>query len=340
MTGPQFSSVADLNEWMEERSLYGMWNVPRDAEVCKPYLWKWADLSNALMNAAELVPIDSVAMRTLQPKNPSLPLRMSNTLHFSVQVLMPGERTKAHRNLTNETRFVLQAPKGAEFIVDGEAFPMEAGDLVITPSWSWHDHFNGGDSPAIWLDGMDARLVAAAKHINEPFEQPQQPIVRPLGYSERLLGNVRPKASWLKSELRLPPFRYPWAETAASFDMFKGAELAPDPFDGFHLTYSHPKTGGPTVLTYSCEIQLLPARFSGRTHRHNSTTIYHAFRGAGVMDVEGERLAWGAGDIFVVPPWTWHSHENSQQEEAILYSIVDWPTMSSLGYYQEETKSE
>src|SRR6266542_1143836 len=111
---------------------------------------------------------------------------MSQTLHFSVQTLLPGERTKAHRNLVGETRFVLQAPRGAVFVVDGEPFPMEEGDLITTPNWSW-------------LDGMDTRLVSAlCKSMNEPFPERHQPLTRPAGYSEMMYGQARP--SWVPGD--------------------------------------------------------------------------------------------------------------------------------------------
>ena len=94
-----------------------------------------------------------------------------------------------------------------------------------------------------------------------------------------------------------------------------------------HLTYRNPVTGGPTLPTYSCEISALTPKFQGQLHRHNSTTVYHAFRGQGVTEVDGERLEWSQGDIWVVPPWTWHHHENLQDDESLLYSITDQPAV-------------
>ena len=37
---------------------------------------------------------------------------------------------------------------------------MEEGDLITTPNWTWHDHYNGSDESVIWLDGLDVRLLA------------------------------------------------------------------------------------------------------------------------------------------------------------------------------------
>lgn len=340
MAAQVFSRLEELDAYLTEKHLVGFWAArgERSREEVTPHLWKWDEIYPALLGAAQLVPMEMVAMRTLQPRNPGLVGRMSNTLHFSVQILMPGERTRAHRNLVSETRFVLQAPKGAVYIVDGEAHDMHPGDLITTPNWSWHDHYNGGDEPAIWLDGMDTRLVMAlGKPLNEPFPTEHQPVERSAGYSERTLGYVRP--AWVQHEgVVPPPFHYRWAETEKTFEVLKASEAEGSPFDGLHLTYRNPVTGGPTLPTYSCEISLLRGRFQGRLHRHNSTTVYHAFRGSGVTVVDGERLEWSKGDIWVVPPWTWHCHENALEEEALLYSITDQPALQALGLYREETK--
>jgi gentisate 1,2-dioxygenase len=329
----------DFNRWLAERNMTGMWNTSRPpAEEVKPCLWRWADIKTALTTAADLVPIESVAMRTVQLKNPGLPGRMSNTLHFSVQCLMPGERTKAHRNLVSETRFVIQAPQGAEFIVDGESFPMESGDVVTTPNWSWHDHHNGGTEPAIWLDGMDTRLVGIGKGMNERFETEQQPIVKPAGYSNNLASQARP--SWVEWESPTPPpHRYTWAETYQALLTLRDQETEGDPCDGLQLTFTNPLTGGPTHPTYACEISLLAPRQKLRQHRENCTTIYHVYRGSGATTIEGERFEWSQGDILIVPPWAWHNHESGPDGDAILYSISDWPAMKSLALYRIDQKS-
>src|SRR5207249_450641 len=126
----------------------------------KPYRWNGDDILTGLLQAANLVGMDTVPMRLIQPRHPGLPWGMSNTIHCTVQVLMPGERTRAHHNLGSETRFVIKAKPGAVFVVEGEPFPMEEGDFITTPNWAAHDHYNDSDEPAIWLDGMENRLVS------------------------------------------------------------------------------------------------------------------------------------------------------------------------------------
>ena len=38
---------------------------------------------------------------------------------------------------------------------------MERGDVILTPSWSWHYHGHEGQGPMIWLDGLDLPLFQA-----------------------------------------------------------------------------------------------------------------------------------------------------------------------------------
>jgi gentisate 1,2-dioxygenase len=47
---------------------------------------------------------------------------------------------------------------------------------------------------------------------------------------------------------------------------------------------------------------------------------------------------WEKSDLFVVPSWQWHSHENATDEDAILFSISDRPSTEALGLYREEAE--
>lgn len=96
--------------------------------------------------------------------------------------------------------------------------------------------------------------------------------------------------------------------------------------------------GEPMPMEEACEIHLLPPGFQARAHRHNSTTRYQVFRGSGCTIVDGERLDWSQGDMFVVPPWLWHEHENQSDGDAILFAMTDWPTIGALGLYREESR--
>jgi gentisate 1,2-dioxygenase len=89
----------------------------------------------------------------------------------------------------------------------------------------------------------------------------------------------------------------------------------------------------------ACSVQLLPAKEATAPHRHNSTVLYQAFRGSGATVVDGERLEWSQGDIFVVPPWALHHHENRHGDDAIVYAISDEPVWRALNLYREDDET-
>jgi len=338
--------LEDLDRELQEKQLAGFWSgnitgfdqeiEPKSSVV--PYLWKWSDIYEGLTKARELVSLDRSERRTLRLINPGVPgnTGATTTIHMSVQLVRPGEIAKAHRHTLTAIRFVVKG-KGAFTTVEGERFTMSPGDLILTPNWSWHDHFNGSEEDVIWLDGHDGPLVKALEVVAvEMFEKKQQPVEAIPDFSRYRFSMARPP------EARIgffdPPFRYPWEDTYRSLKAL--AVTQGDPYDGVLLRYINPCNGGPTLRTIGCEIQMLRSGEKTKFHRHTSSTIYHAFRGSGRTTVGEEQLEWGEGDCFTVPLWSWHRHENHSKEEAILFSLTDRPVKEALGLYREEGRAD
>lgn len=189
--------------------------------------------------------------------------------------------------------------------------------------------------PIIWLDGLDGPLIQSLNILFfEMLDKETQSITRKEGESLRQWGFARPpKAS---GEARsAEPFRYGWQE---SYDALKAIhEENSDLYDGNLIRYINPVTGGYTLPTISCELQLLKAGKITKAHRHTSTALYHVFRGRGRTAVGEGKLEWKKGDSFVVPLWQWHYHENLSGEEAVLFSINDRPIMEKLDLHREES---
>jgi gentisate 1,2-dioxygenase len=331
----------DLDRELEERNLEGFWAVersliPEPEPTVAPHVWKWREIYESLNRAGDLVGLEKSERRTVRLVNPGLKDNVrsaTRTIHLSVQLVKPGEIARAHRHTMTAIRFVVQG-QGAHTTVEGEQFFMAPGDLILTPNWSWHDHFNGSAGPIIWLDGHDGPLI---NHLEagfvEPFSARQQPIERPQDFSARQFGLARPP--WNAAATKNPPLRYAWSETYPALRAL--AASGGDPCDGVLLRYVNPLSGGWTLPTMSCEIQMLRAGEQTRAHRHTSATIYHAFRGGGATEINGKNFAWEQGDCFVVPLWSTHRHRNaSDKNEAILFSINDRPMMESLDLYREE----
>src|SRR3989304_3195788 len=65
----------------------------------------------------------------------------------------------AHNHASSALRFVMEG-KGAYTVVDGHKMDLSAGDFVITPSGTWHDHGVEPDGAVtVWQDGLDMLLV-------------------------------------------------------------------------------------------------------------------------------------------------------------------------------------
>jgi gentisate 1,2-dioxygenase len=332
-----------LNEELKKKSLLGYWMIP-DRSVgyrepqpkFEPYLWKWGELYESLQKAAEFIRPEEAFRRFVGFQHPQLPMGTAHTLLMGAQLVRPGEFAPAHRHMMEAIRFVVKG-QGASTIIEGESFPMEEGDLITTPNWSWHDHINAGDSPVIWLDGANGPMIQYYQvGFSEPYSQPQQPRSRPVGWSKQAYGALRSGERTSRQSTFRSPYRYPWAETEKTLEAL--AESPGDPFDGVLLCYTDPITSAATLPTMSCEIQLLRPGERGRFHRHTHTAVYHGFRGQGILHVGDQRLEWNKGDSFVVPLWNWHAHENKSKKPAILFSINDRPAMESLGLYREEVR--
>jgi gentisate 1,2-dioxygenase len=76
--------------------------------------------------------------------NPLTGGAVMSTIGASIQMLRPGERTRAHREVGN---FVYQCAKGSgHSIINGQRFDWQERDIFVVPSWMFHEHVNGSDS--------------------------------------------------------------------------------------------------------------------------------------------------------------------------------------------------
>ena len=300
----------------------------------QPYLWKWATVEGCLTKMTEVVSLDDAIRRNVGLLNPRDGRGVNANLGLGLQCVMPGEQAISHRHSASAIRFVVKGAPNAFNLGNGEPMPFEEGDLITNPHLTFHGHVNHGDRPVMWLDGLDGRFARLGHEFREEFEGQEPVVTERVAFTNQTHGLVRP--SWIKEAQTPPPFRYPWAETQSALAALKESEAELNPWDGYHLTFCHPLTGGPTMPTTACEIQLLIPGFEGQAHRHNSTTAYHVFRGQGASVINGERFEWDQGDFLVVPPWADHRHENRFGEDAVLFSFTDWPAMKALGLYETQ----
>lgn len=332
------TKLEELNRELEEKNLIGFWSIVTEPsyEPKAPFqscLWKWNDISTALDHAGEALDLEQSFRRFIGFRTPSLRMGTTNTMLLGAQLVKPGEIAEAHHHTMGAIRFVIRGG-GAQTTVNGEPFPMEPGDLITTPGLAWHDHYNGSEKPIIWLDGADGPFIKLLGiGFSERYTERQQAHVRPVGTSMYELGAARPQ--WISSaSVQPPPFRYRWEDTQNALRAL--GERPGDPFDGIVLRFVNPVTGGSTLPTVSCEMQMLRPGEETTSHRHTSSTINHVFKGAGFTIVGDTRYEWQEGDTFTVPFWQWHHHGNHTSSEAVLFVMNDRPVLDAFGFYREQ----
>jgi gentisate 1,2-dioxygenase len=304
-------------------------------------MWPWATLESIIAESADAVPVGD-ERRALQLFNPGLDGRWAttNNLIAAVQILLPGEVARAHRHSPTAIRFIIEGT-GAYTAVDGERVYMEPGDLILTPSWAWHDHGNETKDRVVWMDGLDIPLIASLEAMFFQFySAPQVPTSRPANASKALYGEGQLNPTWVKEKSQTSPLLlYSWKQSWAALDALR--DHAGSPFDGIALDYRHPQTGGPVMPTMGCRIQMLRPNERTKAHRHTGSAVYHVVKGQGETIIDGQKFSWREGDIIALPPWSLHEHVNcSPTDDGVLFSIQDAPVLNALGLFYEEELSE
>jgi len=327
-------------EKISTRNLKPLWEVldvlvpERPQPRAVPVMWKYAELRPWLLEAGELISAKEATRRVLILENPGYvgESRITNSLYAGVQLLRPGEVAPAHRHTQSALRFILEG-RGAFTAVDGERAYMEPGDLILTPSWTWHDHGSEIKEPVMWLDGLDIPIVEMLDAgFQESLPQDQQPVGRPSGDSIARYGANMLPVDYKPATLTSPVFAYPYSRTREALElMSKGSPV--DPCQGFKMRYINPATGGHAMPTIATFMQLLPKGFSGAGYRSTDATVYVGVEGTGRTRVGNQIFEWGPRDIFVVPSWAELQHET--QAGAVLFSYSDRVVQEQLGLWRE-----
>jgi gentisate 1,2-dioxygenase len=347
MTRPAATTAeTEFHERMHAAHMWGLWELasqmtrhPEPQAI--PYMWKASVLERMVREAGEAVPVGE-ERRALQLFNPGLDGKWAttNTMIAAVQILLPGEVARAHRHTPTAIRFIMEGA-GAYTAVDGERVYMAPGDLILTPSWAWHDHGNETDKLVVWMDGLDIPLVQALNAMFFQFYSERQvPLTKPTNASVHLHGHASLTPTWVKERPQSSPLLlYSWDKTYQSLGTLRDA--AGDEWDDLALEYTHPQTGKALLPTMACWVQMIRPGKRLEAHRHTGSAVYYVVQGSGETIIDGSRFVWERGDIITLPPWALHEHANrSTRDAAILFSIQDRPVLESLGLYREEAYTD
>ncbi len=272
-----------------------------------PAHWRYAEAKAGMQSAGRLIGTDLAERRNFVMRNP-IPdndIATTRTLICAYQSILPGEKARTHRHAPHALRVILDS-RGSYSIVNGEKTPMETGDIVLTPGWSWHGHGHDGSEQAFWFDGLDVPLT----HLLEPmfFEE------HPDGWE-----NVH-------TVTERSPMRFAWPDTLAALDRAKA-----DDAGHFGKTVTLP---APTMPTIQLRVHAWASGWRSRPYRHAANTIYVVMRGRGSSQIGDRTFDWDFGDTIAAPAWSRIEHRAAA--DAVMFAMSDEALMRWSQYYRFE----
>ncbi|OOQ86280.1 gentisate 1,2-dioxygenase [Penicillium brasilianum] len=283
-------------------------NPPAPNPTTVPCLWKYKSIRPNLERAGKLVPESQAERRVLMLVNPARDAPYTtDTLYAGLQLVMPNEIARAHRHTAFAMRFIIEGTGGFT-AVHGRRITMQRGDVILTPTWNYHDHGKDGSGPMVWLDGLDLPTFRHFPvHFVEHFDQPRYPAV-----------DVDSKTS---------PLVFPWVEMKARLDAVEGEWAA--------LRYLK-KDGREVSRVLGGSAERIAAGASSPSRRETTSAVYHVISGRGRSVIGEEEFAWEQGDTFCVPSWYRYQHFAGEGERVYLYRFDDRPMLDALGFYRAE----
>lgn len=303
----------------------------------RPHRWRWSELYPIAERSGGLVPVGRGGeRRAIALANPGLEGQpyATPTLWAAIQFLGPRETAPSHHHSQTAFRFVVEGD-GVWTNVDGDAVAMRRGDLLLTPSWAYHEHHNTTDHPMAWLDGLDIPLVS---QLDAGFfeygpqrlatsETPQR------SRGERLWGHpgLRPAVGGDAGRSPLNAYRWEHTDAALEEQLALEQEGAPATIEPGHavVRYSHPGTGRDALTTIRIEMHRLRAGTATRPRQIVGSAIWQVFQGAATATVGSESYELARGDLFVAPSWAPVSIAATDTVD--LFRFSDEPVYDALG---------
>ena len=235
---------------------------------------------------------------------------------------MPNETAPAHRHVAFAMRFIIEG-NGGFTAVHGRRVAMQRGDVILTPTWNWHDHGKDGSGPMIWLDGLDLpQFRHFPVHFVEHYKDSRYPA-----------ENIDTDDS---------PIVFPWAKMKARLDKAQNdwiseGYLRKDGKPGTcKLIFRNCSTHFSTVSrTLGGSAERLAKSSSSPMRQETASSVYHIIEGSGHSVIDGKTFDWKRGDTFCVPSWCKYQHFADDAETVYLYRFDDKPMIEALGFYRQ-----
>ncbi|KAF9691812.1 hypothetical protein EKO04_010191 [Ascochyta lentis] len=305
-------AVTELLQAAEALNTKPLWaqmsrlNPPLPNPKCQPHVWEYDAIRPKLLQAGELISEKQAERRVLMLVNPSREAPFTtDTVYAGIQLVMPNETAPAHRHTAFACRFIIEG-NGGFTAVHGRRIQMQRGDVILTPTWNWHDHGKDGSGPMIWLDGLDLpNFVHYPVHFVEHYAQPRYPA-----------EDVDTSAS---------PIVFPWSRMKAELDQGSGSST----------TIRYLKANQSEIsLTLGAAATRITAGEATPEIQETASSVFHVIEGSGSSVIGDKVYKWKKGDTFCVPAWYTYQHRADDGAVVYLYRVHDEPMLNSLGYYR------
>ena len=106
----------DFYKQIEKKSLTLLWEVmqdlvlPRHSSPCIPKICKYDVIRKDILEAGDVISTEKAERRVLILENPVLPgtSKITRSLYAGMQLILPGETARNHRQTKTALRFVLE----------------------------------------------------------------------------------------------------------------------------------------------------------------------------------------------------------------------------------------
>ena len=140
-------------EYHDERQQFGA------APNSSPWHFPFSEMRAALQRLADADSRDTVNGTILEYKNRTTGGPVMPTIACWMQLVRPGEKTRASRRVCCTNYHVVE---GAGYsIVGGQRLDWEDKDVFTVPTWNFAEHVNSGDRPAFLFSFSDAPVMKA-----------------------------------------------------------------------------------------------------------------------------------------------------------------------------------
>ena len=259
---------------------------------------------------------------------------------ITINVLKPGEATTPMRRNANQIEICI---RGRGTVHAGQTrVTLDKWDVCTIPSMRTYAHRNESDDLWVRLTYSNTPLLdklgvhyfeqGVAADADGPAHADTEADPR---YSRETAPDIpvgvdgaRLRGYEFLTDIQVVPNRplhWPWQEVSQ--------HLTREPGDGRRsiLLLYNPATERRNGTTHSFFATMSwlppgsPLRAPRRGHRHTSVAINYHFAGSGRSEVDGQTIAWRAGDLLLsAPGWSEHAHFQSEEGLGIL-TVQDHP---------------